>query len=83
MSGSLCFLNLCVRKFCRAYISINHLVKGQGDKMGTMLLMSGRTFAKFELAAFAVGVGITGVAAWLCNRWDRSYAEAKEAGVVM
>lgn len=51
--------------------------------METMLLMSGRTFAKFELAAFAVGVGITGVAAWLCNRWDRSYAEAKEAGVVM
>lgn len=47
-----------------------------------MLVMTGRTFAKMELAAFAVGAAAMGGLAWLCNRWDRAYKDARSSGVV-
>lgn len=84
MSGSLCFWNLCVRKFCRAYISgtIYTLVKGQGVTMNMLVMMSGKTYATTVMAAAAVGAAGAAAIAWLCNRWERSYKDARDAGVV-
>ena len=83
MSGSLCFWNLCVRKFCRAYISVNHIFKEREVLMNeVMLVMTGKTFAKMELAAFAVGAVVVGGLTWVCNRWDKAYKDARSSGVV-
>jgi hypothetical protein len=83
MSGSLCFWNLCVRKFCRAYIDTDHiLVKGQGVTMEMLVMMSGKTYATTVMAAAAVGAAGAAAIAWLCNKWEQSYNEARNAGVV-
>ena len=47
-----------------------------------MLIMSGKSFVKMELAAFAVGATVVGGLAWLCNKWDKAYKDARSAGVV-
>lgn len=47
-----------------------------------MLVMTGKTFAKVELAAFAVGAAVVGGLTWVCNRWDRAYRDARSSGVV-
>lgn len=47
-----------------------------------MVMMTGKNYATTVLAAAAVGVAGAGIIAWLCNRWDRSYSEARNAGVV-
>lgn len=46
--------------------------------MQMMVMMTGKNYATTVLAAAAVA----GIIAWLCNRWDRSYSEARNAGVV-
>lgn len=50
--------------------------------METFLMMSGRAFIKAELAAFAVGAAAMGGLVWICNKWERSYKDARDAGVV-
>lgn len=47
-----------------------------------MLVMTGKTFAKMELAAFAVGAVVVGGLTWVCNRWDKAYKDARSSGVV-
>ena len=47
-----------------------------------MVMMTGKNYATTVLAAAAVGAVGAGIIAWLCNRWDRSYSEARNAGVV-
>lgn len=50
--------------------------------MQMMVMMTGKNYATTVLAAAAVGAAGVGIIAWLCNRWDRSYSEARNAGVV-
>ena len=50
--------------------------------MDVMLVMTGKAFIKAELAAFAVGAAAIGGLAWICNKWEKSYNEARNAGVV-
>jgi len=50
--------------------------------MQMMVMMTGKNYATTVLAAAAVGAAVAGIIAWLCNRWDRSYSEARNAGVV-
>ena len=86
MSGSLCFWNLCVRKFCRGYISgtIKLLVKGKGiSKMFKNLFMTMDyvTFMKWQFAAMASGAALIGTW-WLCSKWEKAYEDARNEGVV-
>ena len=72
------------RKFCRAYISVttNQSRKDEVTKMDMLVMMSGKTYATTVMAAAAVGAVGAAAIAWLCNRWERSYKDARDAGVV-
>jgi len=50
--------------------------------MQMMVMMTGKNYATTVLAAAAVGAAGASIIAWLCNRWDRSYKDARDAGVV-
>lgn len=71
------------RKFCRPYISINCIFRKRGLIMETLIMMTGKTFVKAELAAMAVGAMAMGGLVWLCNKWDENYRSARDAGAVM
>ena len=51
--------------------------------MEALIMMTGKTFVKAELAAMAVGAMAMGGLVWLCNRWDENYRSARDAGAVM